>query len=143
MHLENVAKHLKNRSEQRRLRYVLGAPVGQEVIAAAEQRLGITLPQQVAQFYGVYNGLSIEEPRVEILALEHVDYLLDNYLHFATIDGTHRVCFDTSHVNEAQQWDIVTTDGYRITFTMASFWSNKLWAWVDKKRTIWEPGNDE
>ncbi|AEI63946.1 hypothetical protein LILAB_10175 [Corallococcus macrosporus] len=26
-----------------------------------------------------------------------------------------------------------------MTLTMASFWSNKVFAWVDQRRPIWEP----
>ncbi|NVJ17578.1 hypothetical protein [Myxococcus sp. AM010] len=28
--------------------------------------------------------------------------------------------------------------GDRVTLTMASFWSNKVFAWVDQRRPIWE-----
>jgi hypothetical protein len=26
-----------------------------------------------------------------------------------------------------------------VTLTMASFWSNKIFGWLDRKRHIWEP----
>jgi hypothetical protein len=38
----------------------------------------------------------------------------------------------------SNQWDIVASNGYRITFTMASFWTTKIWAWVEKRRAIWQ-----
>jgi hypothetical protein len=141
MHLDHIAKHLEKRSQAHGLVYILGAPASEIAVADAEQRLITTFPKQVVDFYGAYNGLSVEKPQIEILPIERVEYLNGNptyLLHFASVDHVHKVCFDTSHINEAGQWDIVTTSGYRITFTMASFWSNKLWAWIDKQRAIWE-----
>src|SRR5207253_6713959 len=98
----------------------------------------IAFPAQVRAFYRSYNGLRVEDPHVDIRPIEEITYRAPQYLHFATVDHQHLVCFDTSRINEAGQWDIVSTDHYRISFTMASFWSNKLWAWIDKRRHIWE-----
>jgi hypothetical protein len=121
--------------------YTIGAPSSESTIADAEQRLALRFPKQVVDFYTAYNGLRVEEPQIEILTVERLEYLTENsssLLHFATVDHLHKVYFDTSHINVAGQWDIVASSGYRITFTMASFWSNKLWAWIDKQRTIWK-----
>lgn len=104
----------------------------------AEQSLAVVFPSQVRDFYQFYNGLRVEEPHLEILSIEEIRYQKAPLLHFATVNREHQVCFDTSRINEAGQWDIVTADGHRITLTMASFWSNKLWAWIDKRRHIWE-----
>ena len=46
--------------------------------------------------------------------------------------------FDTRSRNDADPWDIVTVDtGFLVTLTMASFWSNKVLAWVDSRRPVW------
>ena len=77
---------------------------------------------------------------MEVLPLARLAFVTSHRLHFAMVDGHHILCFDTSALNVADQWDIVTqASDYRITFTMASFWSNKLWAWIDKRRPIWGP----
>jgi hypothetical protein len=40
--------------------------------------------------------------------------------------------------NAADQWFIVgLSEGYQITFTMASFWSSKVWGWLERGRRIW------
>ena len=104
----------------------------------AERRLGIVFPAQVKQFYRHYNGLWVEDPPLEVLPVERIAFIRPQLLHFATVDRDHRLCFDVSHTNEAGQWDIVSVpERYRVTLTMASFWSNKLWAWIDRRHMIW------
>jgi cell wall assembly regulator SMI1 len=138
--LEGVAKHLQKRESQRGLRYVLGLPVAPEAIAEAEARLGVALPAQVARFYRHYDGLRIDDPPPDVLPLAQLALVAPRRLHFATVNGHHVLCFNTAALNAAGQWDIVTqASGYRITLTMASCWSNKLWAWLDKGRPIWRP----
>jgi cell wall assembly regulator SMI1 len=135
-----VAKHLKQRESQLRLRYVLGLPAAPEAIVEAEARLGVALPAQVARFYRQYDGLRIDDPPLDVLPLAQLAFVAPQRLHFATVDGRHALGFNTAALNAAAQWDIVTlTSGYRITLTMASFWSNKLWAWLDQGRPIWMP----
>jgi hypothetical protein len=140
MHLENIAGHLEQRAATRGLHYILGLPAAPEARVEAEARLGVALPTQVAQFYQHYDGLRVENPPLELLSLAHLTFVAPHRLHFATVDGQHIVCFETSALNTAGQWNIVTqASNYRITLTMASFWSNKLWAWLDKHRPIWTP----
>ncbi len=65
--------------------------------------------------------------------------LLENrYLLFARI-GEHVFCFDFQSGNAANQWDIIEyTSKYLVTLTIGSFLLNKVWAWLDKGRAIWE-----
>jgi len=52
----------------------------------------------------------------------------------------HRFRFDTSHLNNVGQWYVFFFESrYQVTLTMASFWSNKIWNWIDKNRAIWLP----
>lgn len=140
VHLEDVAKHLERRAQQRGLRYILGLPASPGVIAETEARLGVVLPGQVARFYQHYDGLLVEDPPLDLLPLARLAFVAPQHLHFATIAHQHQLCFDVSRTNEAGQWDIVTLAGEgRVTLTIASFWSNKLWAWLDKGRAIWQP----
>ena len=89
-------------------------------------------------FYQHFNGLSVENPPFQILSLSQFNFISPNLLHFSTFDSQQKVCFDTSRLNEAEQWLIVFADNkYEITFTMASFWSNKIWKWLGSRQPIW------
>ncbi len=137
MELEQIARQLERRAQQRGLHYWLGPPAPEAAIAHAEQQLGVVFPAQINRFYRHYNGLRVEAPFLEVLPLEQLALTNKPRLHFAVIDHAQHLYFDISHRNAADQWDIITAGGARVTFTLASFWSNKLWAWVDKKRPIW------
>ncbi len=140
MHIEDVAGHLKRREAQRGLCYTFGIPATPDLTTATEARLGISFPQQVTRFYRHYDGIRIEEPPLEVLPVARFTFVAPQRLHFATVDESHLLGFDTSAFNEAGQWKIVDIESdYRVTLTMASFWSNKIWAWIDKRRTIWKP----
>ena len=107
-------------------------------MAKAEQRLGAQFPPQVRSFYQHYDGLRVEEPQLEILSVDEMEFAAPNLLHFATLDGRHRLHFDTANINAAEQWNIVTSDGFCVTLSMASFWSHRMWTWIENQRPIWE-----
>lgn len=129
----NYFKQLKNNG----LRINPPATIG--LIEETEKRLKVEFPEQVKLFYTYYNGLSTTEPPFEILPLEKLNMDSGHKIHFATFNGLHKACFDISKINEAEQWMIVNGNtGYQITFTMASFWTNKILAWIERKRPVWE-----
>ena len=125
-------------SQLQGLKYFLAGPAFEEEIVAAERRLNVSFPPQVKRFYQSYNGLRVDDPQLEVLPMERLDFVSPNRLHFATLDGNRRLFFDVSHLNQANQWFIVAEDDYLVTFTMASFWTRKMWAWIMEKRAIWE-----
>lgn len=117
--------------------YVLGPPAAPSAIEAAESRLDERLPDQVSLFYQVMNGFEVPEPPIRILALENLERL-GGAIRFSVIDRVHSLAFDVSELNAAGQWTVRNeADGYAVTRTFASFWSNKIWAWIDKRRPIW------
>lgn len=62
----------------------------------------------------------------------------DNYLQFAQINDV-IIAADLRKINEANEWDIINYNtGFVITKTFESFFANKVWAWLDRKRTIWK-----
>lgn len=65
--------------------------------------------------------------------------LLDNrFLPFAQIEN-HVFCLDTQKLNCANQWNILEYHTkHLVTLTIGSFLLNKIWAWLDKGRTIWK-----
>jgi hypothetical protein len=108
------------------------------MVADAMIQLGCELPEQICFFYRQMNGLKVEDPSFDILPIQELEVDESKTIHFATADGDRRICFDCSRLNEAGQWDIIdATSGYRITLTMASFWSNKIWKWIDRRRAFW------
>lgn len=138
MHIEHVAVHLQRRSVEHGWQYSLGEPASESALLETEARLGVRFPEQVKVFYRSYDGLSVETPAIIVHRLEKLRFASSNLLVFATLHDQHDLCFDVSHLNDADQWDIVSGETrYRVTLTMASFWSNKLWAWLDKGRPIW------
>jgi hypothetical protein len=138
MHLEQVSSELQKLSEKDNLIYSLGKCVSLADILRAEQKLDVTFPAQIKLFYESYNGLRVDDPQLEVLPLEGLHFVTPEKLNFAVIDGKHQLYFDTSQINEADQWDIISEDDHLVTKTMASFWSNKIWAWIKGKRAIWK-----
>lgn len=62
----------------------------------------------------------------------------DRYLQLATI-GKISIVFDKSITNEAGEWNIINREtGFVITKTLSSFLHNKVWAWLDRSRCVWE-----
>ena len=138
MQIEDVAKHLERRQRDRGLRYRIGPPAEEWRIADAERRLGLEFPAQVRKFYGHYDGLHVESPPLDICSIDMLTFVAPTMLRFAIIDNDHQLCFDVSSLNAAGQWTIVNLqDRDHVTLTMASFWSNKIWHWIDKQRPIW------
>jgi SMI1 / KNR4 family (SUKH-1) len=138
MHLEQLPSRFSNLSRKSELKYSLGNPASEGELARAEQKLGLPFPAQVRLFYRSYNGVRVEEPHLEVLPVEQLGLSMPNRLHFATLNGSEHLYFHVSHLNEAEQWDIVAADGVRVTLTMASFWSIRMWSWIEKKREIWK-----
>jgi len=139
MLLEELPSRFANLSQNRELKYSLASPASDEEVARAEHKLGLSFPAQVGLFYRSYNGLRVEEPHLEVFPVERLTLFMPNRLHFATLNGSEHLYFDVSRINEAEQWDIVAADGFRVTLTMASFWSTRMWSWIEKKRPIWQP----
>jgi hypothetical protein len=108
-------------------------------ISIAEERLHVKFPEQVVNFYQTCNGVRFPCPFLKILSLDEMQFVEGkSLLKFCLLAQGEEICFDTSSVNEAGQWFIKgLTEDYTITLTMASFWSNKVWHWLEKQRPIW------
>lgn len=112
-------------------------------LAAAESRLGLALPPQVRQFYSAFYGIEIVDPPFKLYAIADAN-LQGPLLEFCVCGHVHRLAFDTSSINAAGQWFIVNAaTRYRITYTMASLWSIRMWSWIEKRRPIWYDVHDE
>ncbi len=137
MRIEEFRRVLDKRAASRGLEVAYGPPASPEALRALAERLGGPLPWQVELFWAAHDGLVIQEPALCVLSCDRWAQAL-GFVHFATIDGQHRLGFDTRSRNVADEWNIVHIDtGFLVTLTMASFWSNKVLAWVDTRRCIW------
>ena len=108
--LEHIQLNIEKRRDTNGFRATLRTGATLDAINVAEERLGHHLPDQVRAFYSQWNGLTIDDPPFDIMPVENLS--LDDQLriHFATADGTHRICFDCSRLNEAEQWDIIDAE---------------------------------
>lgn len=142
MHTNHFIQNLEKRANITGLKFQVGKPAIESAFVAFEERNGITMPQQVKWFYLVCNGLNVEAPPLEIKSIEDLITDETGKIIFAIFDKRHHICFDVSKNNAASQWDISNYDtGFIVTLTMASFWTNKIFAWLDKQRTIWKEEN--
>ena len=143
MHIDNFIPNLEKRSEKYGLNFQVGKPAIETAIGAFENRNEIKIPEQIKWFYQKCNGLRIEDPPLDIESIENLDADETGKIVFAIFDKMHRICFDISRTNAASQWDILNYDtGFVVTLTMASFWTNKIFAWLDNKRAIWKEETD-
>lgn len=137
MHLNHLAGRFAKLAEQTGLSYRLGPPATADALADAQRRLNVKFPEQARLFYATCDGLEVIDPPLVVLSLSELkcDGAL---LEFCRCKGTHRLALDTRSLNEAGQWSIVNADtGYRITLTLASFWSIRMWSWIESRRAIW------
>lgn len=133
MNMVHIAHNLKKFG----LEYSVANGVSSAELKFHEARLGVIFPDQVKLFYNANNGIEVVAPPVEILDVQHL-YRDGSFIVFCKINEIHRLCFDVSCLNEADQWNILNYEtGYLVTKTMASFWSNKMIAWLRKRREIW------
>ncbi len=137
MNIDHLIGNFEKRRVKKNLVYKIGEPASENQIKNVEAKLEVLFPDQLRMFYSHYNGLKVEEPPLEIFNVEKL-VKINNLIHFSNINKDIKICFDCKELNQAKQWNIINyDDGYRITLTFASFWSNKIWAWIDKKREIW------
>ena len=137
MHLDQIPRRFAKLAAQGvTIRIGPGAPA--TAIDAIEARLEVRFPEQVRRLYSAFNGLQVADPPFEVFALSEMFRDDRALLEFCRCDHIHRLAFETSHLNERDQWDIVNADtGYRVTLTTASFWSIRMLTWIELRRPIW------
>jgi len=139
MNIEHLKINLEKRCLKERLIYEICSPVPEAVLDSIEKKLNKVLPSQIRMFYKHYNGLIVIDPFLEILPIEKLEINSEQKIYFARVAESHKLCFDASHYNDAGQWNILNQQSYYlVTLTFASFWSNKIWAWIDRKKNIWD-----
>jgi hypothetical protein len=135
MNTEHFIHNLKKRGN---LQVEIGLPATSDQITEVEKKIGVKFPEQVKWFFQACNGLRVIEPAISVKPLSDLKIGQNSTIEFAVFDNQHILSFDAARINEAGQWSIVNSEtGFVVTKTMASFWSNKIFAWLDNRRTIW------
>jgi hypothetical protein len=138
MQIEHLKINLQKKSKLIGFTYKLNQPAEKESILLFEEEIGLKIPQQIVMFYENYNGLEVHNPSLTVKPIEELSAGND-LIPFSVVDEKHEIGFDISKINEAGQWNIVNcTTRYLVTYTMASFWTNKILNWLVKNRTIWK-----
>lgn len=119
------------------LEYQIAPPASRSAIEDTERRLGVIFPDQVRLLFETCDGIEVTQPAFKLYPLAELQRD-GTLLEFCLCDRVHRLAFETREINAAGQWSIVNVDtGYRVTFTIASFWSIRMWSWIEKRRPIW------
>ncbi len=138
MDLLHIPRNLEKLFSDKSGFFKLETGASKNEIRETEMKLNLSFPAQVKLFYETYNGLMVENPSLCIHPLEKMKFTAPGKLEFAIFDEIHPVCFDVTSINHGGQWNIVAEKDFLVTFTMASFWSNKIWAWLRNRRTMWK-----
>ena len=139
MQIEHVKLNFERKSEALGFEYALFKPASADDLLETETRFGVNIPEIVKLFYKNYNGLEVYNPKLLLFPLKEWAPKSNDLIHFATVNEEHHLCFDTLKLNKANQWSILNCKtNYLVTYSMSSFWSNKIWNWVVKQRTIWK-----
>ena len=140
MHIEDFIRRLDRiSSSDENFSYSVDKNISLDVVKRVEMKLKINIPEKIKLFYLFLNNLKIKNPDFEIIEIEN--WILENgFINFAIFDSSGIVSFDTRKRNEAEEWDIVNkTIDYQLTMTISSFWSNKIWKWLEQRKPIWTP----
>jgi hypothetical protein len=140
MELKDFAKRLEKIEQQNpNFGYVLHRGCGIDEIREFERRLGKPIPQSILTFWKHFDGLQTLNPYLTINKLNELKPDDKGLIHFATFNHTEKIYFLTNELNEAKEWSITNqVDDYKLTLTMSSFWSNKIWHWLIKQTVIWK-----
>lgn len=137
MQLDTFEASLRRRANASGLKYELHAPMTRVDPAVALFDIRDSVPGSLVEFYRFCNGFHVASPHLDVFGLDALQRDGD-FLEFAIFDRSHCVAFDTTELNDAGEWDIINpATGFRLTHTLASFLTNKTWAWIDRQRPVW------
>lgn len=139
-YIEEFKKALEKRSRANRIKYSIKGSTKDLSNEIINSSLAYKMPDKTLKFLLEVNGIEIISPReLRFLSISELRFEISNYLVFAIINNNEVIAFDTSKINQAEEWDIINIrNEYIITKTVRSFLTNKVWAWIDRGRPIWE-----
>ncbi len=144
MQLDTFESSLRRRANASGLKYELHTPMAHADLAVALSAIHDSVPDSLLEFYGFCNGFRVSSPHLDVFGAK-VLQKDGELVKFAIFDQSNCVAFDTSQLNDAGEWDIINlATGFRLTHTLASFMTNKTWAWIDWRRPVWrdDSGNE-
>lgn len=138
--IDEFNRALNKKSDKKLLSYTLNSKKELSEKEIKEYLHDFNIPQNIVKFLLSYNGLVIHEPRLlKILHFDEIRIIEGDFLFFALINETEKICFDISGINSADEFNIISYENkFVITKTLSSFLTNKIWAWIDRGRTIWK-----
>ncbi len=137
MQFDTFESSLRRRANASGLRYELRTPLTHSDLAVALSTIHDSVPNSLVEFYRFCNGFYVVSPHLEVLGVDALQRDGD-LIEFATFDRSSCVAFDITQLNDAGEWDIINhATGFRVTHTLASFLTNKTWAWIDRQRPVW------
>lgn len=137
-YIEDFIMMLKKHHDKDKITYEVTSTIPFES-KENEVELNNIIPNNLKELYFQIDGFKISKPRkFELLESSRLTLLDNRYLVFAVFNETEMICFDISHVNDAGELDIINYDNkFLITLTLGSFLMNKVWAWVNRGREVW------
>jgi hypothetical protein len=117
--------------------YNFGEKLDSNEFEVIEKKLNLIFPEKIKEFYLFTNALKTYNPTFEIIELNELK-IERSLVHFATFDNVHQICFMVQKLNKANEWTIIEMKTkYELTLTISSFWSNKIWHWLENNDKIW------
>lgn len=117
--------------------YEFGENLNPNEFEIIEKKMNLVFPEKIKTFYNFNNGLKTLNPNFEIIELSKLKKE-NSLIHFATFDNNKQICFMVEKLNHANEWTILEKENkYELTKTISSFWSNKIWHWLENKNKIW------
>lgn len=142
MNLQDLDKKLnKICSNSTDFSFTINPGLSDSDIENIQIKIGKQIPNKIKEFYKSINGFKTRNPDFEMFPMEKWINTDSELIHFSKFDNDNKVYFDTKEINQADSWSILNPqNNYVLTLTMSSFWSNKVWHWIENRREIW---NDE
>jgi hypothetical protein len=137
--IDSFIRAIKKKKESGNIDYQLALNTIEKPLENIQIK-GINVPENISTFYLKISSLYICAPRcLELLSPMNFEIIDERYIWFSTINKVNKICFDFKCLNSAEEWNIIHLDTkYIITQTLSSYITNKIWAWIDRERKIWE-----
>lgn len=139
MELNSFKQRLERlKVEKPNFEFTINSGASQASFEKVETKTGQVIPNKIRSFWTYYNGLETVNPALKIHPINEWE-ISNELIHFASFNDTNKIYFKIDQLNQAKEWSIINKkENYILTLTMSSFWSNKVWHWLEHERSIWK-----